>query len=133
MKKLSVSTIKERNALVATLCEQYELLDTAIETFNSGMQDLWEQLEPVVDSCNQAITEMREWKDTVVQQMEDYYRERSEKWQDSDAGSNYQEWKQQFEGIDFEDVNITMPNTVEMDIDTSNVDQIMDVEEEPVS
>ena len=42
----------------------------------------------------------------IVSEMETYYDERSEKWQEGDAGSAYADWKGEWEGLDCATVDL---------------------------
>jgi hypothetical protein len=57
--------------------------------------------------------------------METYYDERSEKWQETDAGSSYQDWKSQFEALDIDQLE-----QLELD-DLRLADDLEDFPEDP--
>jgi hypothetical protein len=67
-------------------------------------------------STNEVLSEGRSWRDNVVQEMQDYYDERSEKWQQSDKGQAHEAWKRQFDEEELEDVELEKPEPLEPDM-----------------
>ncbi|AKE44770.1 hypothetical protein AU106_gp139 [Sinorhizobium phage phiM9] len=45
--------------------------------------------------------------------MDQYADSRSEKWQDSDAGTEYAEWKSNFENVDLDDLEVFEPDSID--------------------
>jgi hypothetical protein len=89
MKRLSKDQLATRNELVKRLRDAAGAIETAIDTTNG-----------VIDEYNAILADVESFRDEVVGEMETYYDERSEKWQETDAGSSYQDWKSQFEALD---------------------------------
>lgn len=94
MRKLSKLDAIKKKALIVHL----RLLSMEEENFNA------EKYNEIVSNLNNFIIEQRD-------EMQMYFDERSEKWQESDAGSSYQDWIDAWdleigEVEDFDDVEI---------------------------
>src|SRR5215472_12098154 len=91
MKKLS----KVQNTELQTHLDALAEKKTAIET-------AWEEFE----EKHGALAEAIEWRDGIIQEMSDYQAERSDKWQEGDAGQAYQEWIDEWEGLDLTEIEV---------------------------
>jgi hypothetical protein len=115
MKKLAKATLAARTELVEKLGTSYSELEEAVGQFNDTMNEAWvdlenainaynekldtawgEKLEPAITSYNEVVGEANEWKQDVVSSIEEFMNEKSEKWQESDAASRYESWKDNF-------------------------------------
>lgn len=101
MKKLSADQKKDKDGHAEAIREAWSKLD-----------GLWGEVEAAVAAYNEGVAEMNEklsdaetWRDEIVQEMDDYMSERSEKWLDGDAGQNYESWKGEWENVSFESVS----------------------------
>ncbi len=113
MRSLSAVQKNERLTLVKSLFQKRTALETAIEQFNVAMEAASAKVEQAVEAVNSAITDADSWREGVAAEMEDYASQRSERWQESEAGQNYLAWKEQFE-VAFLAVEMTMPDPLEM-------------------
>jgi hypothetical protein len=77
------------------------------------MNETWERVESALLSLNEKIIEAEEWRGDMASEMQDYFDERSERWQESDAGSNYQDWLTEW-GSELPEVELDAPEDVEM-------------------
>jgi hypothetical protein len=89
MKRLSKDQLAARSELVTRLRAAAIKIETAIDETNS-----------LIDEYNVVLDDVESFRDEVVSEMETYYDERSESWQESDAGNNYADWKGQYESLD---------------------------------
>ena len=79
MKKLSKTQIDMRNALAIELDAKFDAVREAIEDLNK-----------TIASANEFVEEVHSAQD-------DYFSERSEAWQEGDAGSAYTDWMSEWE------------------------------------
>jgi hypothetical protein len=114
MKRLSKDQLSTRNDLVKRLREAAEKTEKAIADVNG-----------VIDEYNAILDEAENFRDEVVSEMDTYYDERSEKWQETDAGSSYQDWKGQYEALDIDHLE-----TLEID-DLKLADDLEELPDEP--
>ena len=89
MKRLS----KAQNAERHNLTEELIALHTAVEQ--------------ALAELNEKIAEARDFRDSIVNSMEEYMLDRSDKWQDSDAGQNYSDWKDNWENAELEEIELS--------------------------
>jgi chromosome segregation ATPase len=124
MKKLSKNDLLRREDLKTKLEEAWKEvtdaktnLDNSVSSVNSAIQ-----------GYNEVVKEVSEWRDSITSQMEDYASERSEKWEDSDAGSSYSDWKTEWENLDTEEVELLD----EIDLaEASLAEELNELPEEP--
>lgn len=131
MKKLSKPHETERSEHVANLREAQTSLEAAVEAFNSGLEELAQPVADAVERYNEALANAREFCEGVASEMESYYDERSEKWQDGDAGSNYSAWKDAWDdAANADDIAVDMPEPIEM-LDVDHAETLDDLQPEP--
>jgi hypothetical protein len=106
---------KERDRLAAEIAAKGQAMQEAIEEFNSAVNDAYMELAEEVGAFNVAIEEARNWVDGVAGDMESCFSDRSEKWQESTAGANYQAWLDAWLEVSGElvDVTVEQPEEVE--------------------
>jgi hypothetical protein len=114
MKKLSKMLLQDRDAICQQLRTQYEALEEAVEAFNTAMEAQWEAVADALAHYNETVNQANEWLATVSSEIERYMSDRSEKWQDSERGQTYEQWKNDFESNDLEEVELDMPDALEL-------------------
>lgn len=110
MKKIGKDQEKEWSKHIMVLRGHKDTIQNAIDA-----------LEQARDEYNGALQEARDFRDQVVADMEDYYDDRSEAWQEGDAGSAYVEWKDEWETIELEDFDPPIPELPEDDDNLENL------------
>jgi uncharacterized protein YukE len=79
MKKLTKVQLTRRDELVAEMRKRHEAVQAAVADLNATIQQ-----------ANELIVEVHD-------DQEAFYNERSEKWQEGDAGTAYQDWMSEWE------------------------------------
>jgi len=79
MKKLTKEQLKRREEIIVEMRRRHEAVQAAVADLNTTIQE-----------ANELITE-------VHNDQEVYFDERSEKWQEGDAGSAYSDWMQEWD------------------------------------
>jgi hypothetical protein len=92
MKKFSKAQLAERDAHNAAITTAHAEMEEAIQTYNDARRLAYIHLMEKINSYNEAINSANEWLDGLHSEAESYYDEKSEKWQEGDAGSTYQSW-----------------------------------------
>jgi hypothetical protein len=69
------------------------------------------QLNQLREKIESGVEAIEDEASSLVGDMEGYYEDRSEKWQESEAGEQYQEWTDAWSNIELPDV----PEEVEVD------------------
>lgn len=109
MKKLNKDQIAARDAHSTAINDAHSDLDDAINRFNALVEEAKGAVESATETYNQALDNARTFCAEIVSLMEDYEGERSDKWQESDAASNFQDWKSEWENVDLEDFEPEFP------------------------
>lgn len=58
-----------------------------------------EKLNELIGEYNEITGEVADFRDEIAGEMDDYYNDRSERWQEGEAGSAYMDWKTEWEGL----------------------------------
>lgn len=90
MRQLSKTDVKERDELVSYLRTKSEIVHDRVQEANEAIQ----RLNEAIQDYNATICDANEWAQQIVNQMEDFKDAKSEKWQDSDTGQQYDSWLQ---------------------------------------
>lgn len=109
MKRLSKDDLKLRDELVQKLNDAKAGIETAYGEVNALLTG---KVAEAVGKYNDVLTEVESFRDDLVGRMEEYEGERSDKWRESDAGSNYESWKADWENLAVDEVEVP----VELDI-----------------
>jgi hypothetical protein len=125
VKKLDKQQRERKAELLEAAFAAREALNAAVARFNELMAQEWAGVEKEAEALNAAISDLTSFRDEVMQSMEDYAGERSEKWQESEAGQNYAAWMEQWEGLRVDEVELERPADVdEPDVDLDDFDQL---------
>jgi hypothetical protein len=111
MKSLSKADLARRDRYA----EELRVLRDKIEDeFRALNEETFKPINTLIDTYNETLEEARGFIEDLSSIMSDYYDERSEKWQDGDAGQAYAEWKQAYADFDAEDMEqVALPDTTE--------------------
>lgn len=112
MKKLSRDQIKEKEAHAEEIRDKKEALDEAIVAYNKAMEEPKAAVEKALEELNEAIREANEWRTNTASDMQSYMDERSDKWHEGEAGSQYSGWKDKFEE-EMEAIGLELPEELE--------------------
>lgn len=114
MKKLSKADIAKRDKFAAEIDELRSSLESTLTIFNAAVSNAFTPVLAATEELNAKIEEVGGWRDDLVGEMQSYYDERSEKWQESDAASEYDSWKSEFESLDCDAISIDEPEAIEL-------------------
>ena len=99
-------------------------LNGSITTYNTAIAAAKADLEAAFDKVNETICQVRDWRDEIVGEMESYEGERSDKWQESDMASMFQDWKSEWENAELDELDeFDFPTDLE-EVDSSRADAI---------
>jgi hypothetical protein len=131
VKALSKEQEKEKAELVDAIRAAHTKLEDALGVFNARLVEEQGDVQEKLDALNAKLQEASEWAEGVVSEMQDYYDERSEKWQEGDDGQNYDAWKDGYEDLDFEDLKIDFPEEIGIPDCPSVADDLEALPDEP--
>ena len=93
MNKLSKDQLADRDVRLATLEETCEALVGAVDEYNKAIEEAFAKLEPLVKAYNVAVSDAQEFAQEVASDIDDYIRDKSEKWQEGERGQAYIAWR----------------------------------------
>lgn len=114
MKKFTKEQQAEIDKAIQEASLAQDELTEAIGEFNQQKDDIVATLEAAVEKYNEKIQAIKDAYESVAEDARAYYDERSEKWQEGDAGTNYMEWIDQLEAVDLDEVELDIPEDIEM-------------------
>jgi hypothetical protein len=127
VKKLDKAQRERKAELLEAAFAAREALNGAVARFNELLAQEWAAVEKEAEALNAAVVDLNAFREEVTQGMEDFAGERSEKWQESEAGQNYAAWMEQWEGLRVEEVELERPADVdEPGVDLDGFDQLPD-------
>ena len=129
MKRLNRKQSSEKASHVQAINTAKEKLEEVILEYNSKMGAAWGPVQEALDKLNQAVAEANEFRDDICTQQQDYYDERSEKWQEGDAGSSYSSWMEEWDS-ELEEVRMEPPEELEVPDCSEALDQLEQLPEE---
>jgi seryl-tRNA synthetase len=95
MKTISKAHQKQIAETVAKLTEARTEIEEAVQALNEA-----------IGTYNMALQDAAAIRNEIVASMEDHYDNRSEKWQASESGERYAEWKAEWEDIDMTEIDV---------------------------
>lgn len=110
--KLTKQECKNRDTHVAALQEAAEILQSSVVEFNSEVERAWEQVTSALETYNEALSNAREFAEDIANNIESFYDEKSEKWQESDRGSAVRSMQEEWAALDTEEVTLDAPVAV---------------------
>jgi hypothetical protein len=125
MKKLSKRDEERRAEIITRFQAATAEIDEAIVAVNAIID---EQLNTAIDRYNEVVNNLDGLRDDVVAAMEEYAGDRSEKWQEGDAGQSYEEWKSEWENLDASE--LSKVEAIES-IDTNHAEALEALPSEP--
>lgn len=116
MKKLSKTDLQAREEVTKKLGEAHSLLTSAVEEYNDAVAEAWAKVEDCQNGYNEALHAASEWCEGIASQIEDYVNDKSEKWQEGEKAEAYENWKGEYEGIDFSDSELSQPDELSLEV-----------------
>jgi hypothetical protein len=121
MKRLDKQQAVKHAALAAKLSDAREDLNNALLDFNNEVKALFDKMvKPGADAYNAVVAEANEFIGEVHMEQEAYHDEKSEKWQEGDAGSAYNNWMNEWE-LELDELELDEPEEY-IDPDLDEVD-----------
>ena len=129
MKKLSKPELKQRDEFADALEAALNKVCDLVDDYNARVKQMWQPLEVALSEYNGIVDDAQNFRDGIVEQMQNYIDERSEHWQESDTGIAYVEWKDSWEALSVEPLEIEQPEEIELP-EVEGPEALRDVESE---
>src|SRR5574343_1903149 len=112
--KLTKAELKRRDELAASLELAGAELSKGIETFNEEVSKLFgAHVEVALIKYNEVLQEAQEFREDVVGRLEDEASDKSERWQESEAGQAAEEFTSEWRELSLDEVQIEEPEPLE--------------------
>ena len=113
MKSLS----KEQVEQLANLTAEVRMAEDDVTTVRDEINNLiMTKLNNKIDAYNEVVTKVAEFVDKITAEMENFAEDKGDVWSESDAGSNYQDWRAEWEGLDLGEIDRAEPVEAEADL-----------------
>jgi len=126
MKRLTKKYLAAYESHKETLEELQGAACEAIEEYNCAIEDL-PSPAPALEELNEAIGEFNSWVTEVQEQMQGYFDDRTEGWQEGEKGEQYQVW---IDSLDYEVDEITTEPDAPTEMDEPEI-EITEIAESP--
>jgi len=130
MKALNQEQTKRKGELIDEIRTAHNELDTAVQAYNTAMAAEKIKVEEKLETLNEKIRDSKEWLGDVHSDMDSYFDERSEKWQEGENGQNYSTWKDTYDQVTTDDVTIDFPDDLDLP-DCETPSEMEDLADEP--
>src|SRR5215831_7199610 len=97
MKTFSTIRRTEHASLVERLRHKQGQLEAAIRDFNENCSDQYAHVAAARDALQEVMDEANTFLESLREDAQNYFDDRSEKWQEDEAGQQYQEWINEIE------------------------------------
>lgn len=114
MLKLSKTDEEKRQDYINGLNEQKLKVAEAIDEYNAVAREAFAKVKDAVSDYNAILLNVDEWHAGINGDQQNYYDERSEKWQEGEKGQAYEGWKQQWEDIALDEIELDEPDDFEV-------------------
>ena len=131
MKKFTKAQIDEKAKHREDVAKAHAALTDAIDAFNAAKAEAWAKVEAAQTEYRDAVSAANEWRDNLHGDAQSYFDERSEKWQEGDAGQQYSAWLDTI-GTEFDESDeIDEPEDLEAPEDVSeSIEQLPEAADE---
>jgi len=124
MKKLSNEQIEQ----LANLTAEVRMAETELNNARDEVNNLISgKLNRKVNEYNELMTKVHEFTQDITDAMEEYTGEKGTEWSETEAGSHYEDWKDEWESVDCAELNYVD----EVELDTNLADVLEQIASEP--
>ena len=113
--KLTKAEVKEGEVHIDSLEVASTGINAAVEAFNNGLEVMRSDFKIAVDSYNEQLASIREFTANVANRFEDEISDKSDRWQEGDAGNAAAELRDAWQNIELEDIEIDLPEDIEFE------------------
>src|SRR5262245_2868702 len=104
MRSLSENEIHRKTEIGRKLDDALSGVEHAQGAYNAEMQALWQKyMAPAFAQLNAALSEAEEFREGVEERLQEFSDDSSDKWQDSDEGSEFADWLSEWQNVSFDE------------------------------
>jgi hypothetical protein len=111
--KLTKIEAIERNAILDKFKDAAKELEEAIESYNSDLENNQITVQAKLDTYNELVSAAQEFANDIAGRAEEEISEKSETWQDGEKGQEAAAWKDAWENLSFDEVDIDFPDPLD--------------------
>lgn len=101
----------------------------ALDVYNAAVRDAYAKLAERIEEFNGHAQAAKSFCEDIANERREEFDNRSDKWRESDAGSEAEAWISEWEGIELDDVSVDEPEDIT--IETTHVANLEALPEEP--
>lgn len=113
--KLSKLERERRDEIAAALREHADNIGKLVDAYNAATEEPRAAIEAAVEAYNALLGDATEFAQDIATQADNDISEKSEKWQEGERGQAATQWKDEWEGLSFDDLDIEMPDELTFD------------------
>jgi len=110
--KVAKEQLVRRDALVADLRAKAATLNAAIAAFNREVEPLARAVAETQANYNETVEQARTLASQISEAAQEVFDAKSERWQDSDNGTQVRTWIEQWE-MSLDDIDLDLPEPLE--------------------
>src|SRR5262245_24322994 len=115
--KLTRAENARKLGLIADLQEAKNELGEAVMALNIMLDAARGRVEDALAHYNQMLREADAWRDEIVQDWQAEWDDKSERWQESDAGQEARSQIDDLENMDLDELELDLPQEVDLSVD----------------
>jgi hypothetical protein len=129
--KVGREQLAKRDALAAKLRQKAETLNTAIATFNQGIEPLSRAVAEAQNAYNETLEAARTLTGNVAEAAQEEFDAKSERWQNGENGMRVRTWIEQWE-MSLDDIELDLPEPQEQIDPEEHAGELEDAATRPV-
>lgn len=129
MKTLTREQIQIKLKLALQLTEAGEDLQEAIRRFNETLHTASAEIQNLQGRFNELVQEAQGFVQSIHDEQETYRDERSDRWNESDAGQSYGAWMDAWDAS-LEEIDLDLPDEIE-EVSMEALETIRDLPDRP--
>ena len=102
-----------RDGYVKELNEKAAVIEDAVRVYNEGVAALRETLEKTITDYNETLGEARGFAEDIASAAEAAIDAKSEKWQEGEKGQAAANWRDEWQAVELEEIEIEWPDELE--------------------
>ena len=117
MKALTAKQQKQLKQLTSEVEKLKDELNSAATVYNEVVGGAFARINEILSELNDKIAECNDFREEIVEQMQEFSASRSEKWHESENGEAFQKWMDDWGEDELESAEIAEPEMIEDDCD----------------
>ncbi len=114
--KLDKSETTVRDQFIEGLREAAGKVEDAINVYNEAVLALRTTLEAAVAEYNEVVLAAQGFAEDIGRRADEEFDDKSERWQEGDKGQSAGEWRDAWQGAEFEELSIEFPEDISSEI-----------------